>query len=171
MIRIGGQALKEHLVNPLHQNFKDKAKVNAKCGYFHNCIAKKQKGQLSKRDNSIYQLKNHGRTGWSYKRVDNHLRALWRKTYTNTDKLSSQVESLRRLSEKLTLLHLSKKVVTLMALCNAEQCSDLAALDQDYVRWISTGVQLTAVQLTNTQKAGPTMAVLYAAVQDDPAGV
>ena len=58
-----------------------------------------------------------------------------------------------------------------MALCNAEQCSDLAALDQDYVRWISTGVQLTAVQLTNTQKAGPTMAVLYAAVQDDPAGV
>ena len=41
MIRIGGQALKEHLVNPLHQNFKDKAKVNAKCVYFHNCIAKK----------------------------------------------------------------------------------------------------------------------------------
>ena len=61
-----------------------------------------------------------------------------------------------------------------MALCNADQCSDLAALDQDYMRWISTGVQLTgvqltAVQLTNTQRAGPPMTVLYTAVQDDPA--
>ena len=58
-----------------------------------------------------------------------------------------------------------------MALCNADQCSDLAALDQDYMRWIYTGVQLTAVQLTNKQRTGPPRTVLYAAVQDDPASV
>ena len=41
---------------------------------------------------------------------------------------------LRRSSEGLTLLQLSKKVVTLLALSNADQCSGLAALDQDYMR-------------------------------------
>ena len=41
MIRIGGQALEEHIVYPLHQIIKDKAKVNAKCVYFHSFVAKK----------------------------------------------------------------------------------------------------------------------------------
>ena len=44
------------------------------------------------------------------------------------------VQSLRGSSEGLTTLQLSKKVVTLMVLSNADRCSDLAALDQDYMR-------------------------------------
>ena len=65
-------------------------------------------------------------------------------------KVTPVVESLRRSSEELTLLQLSKKMVTLMVLSNADQCSDLAALDQDYMRWTPTGVQFTVVQLTKT---------------------
>ena len=65
-------------------------------------------------------------------------------------KVTPVVESLRRSSEELTLLQLSKKVVTLMVLSNADRCSDLAALDQDYMRWTPTGVQFTVVQLTKT---------------------
>ena len=55
-----------------------------------------------------------------------------------------------------------------MALSNADRCSDLAALDRDYMRWTSTGVQFIVVQLTKTQGMGPPRTVLYLALQDDP---
>jgi len=38
-------------------------------------------------------------------------------------------------SEGLSTLELGRKVVTLLALANAGRCSDLAALDRDYLRW------------------------------------
>ena len=88
--------------------------------------------------------------------------------YTGSWKVTSVVESLKRSSEELTLLQLSKKVVTLMALSNADRCSDLAALDRDYIRWTLTGVQFTVVQLTKTQRTGPPRTVFYSALQDDP---
>ena len=37
---LANQALDEHLVTPLRQIFKEKAKANAKCEYLHSCIAK-----------------------------------------------------------------------------------------------------------------------------------
>ena len=70
--------------------------------------------------------------------------------YTSSWEVTPMVESLRSSSEELTFLQLSKKVVTLMTLSNADRCSDLAALDRDYMRWTSTGVQFTVVQLTKT---------------------
>ena len=45
-------------------------------------------------------------------------------------------------SADLTIPELVKKVVTLMALANADKCSDLAALDRDYLKWTPSGVQL-----------------------------
>ena len=88
--------------------------------------------------------------------------------YTSSWEVTPVVESLRSSSEELTLLQLSKKVVTLMALSNADRCSDLAALDWDYMRWTSTGVQFTVVQLTKTRRMGPPRTVLYSALQNDP---
>ena len=49
--------------------------------------------------------------------------------YTGSWEVTPMVEFLRRSSEELILLQLSKKVVTLMALSNADRCSDLEALD------------------------------------------
>ena len=78
------------------------------------------------------------------------------------------VESLWRSSEELTLLQFSQKVVTLMALSIADQCSDLAALDWDYMWGTFTGVQFIVVQLTKTWRTGSPRTVLYSALQDDP---
>ena len=78
------------------------------------------------------------------------------------------VQSLRRSSEGLTTLQLSKKVVTLLALSNADRCSDLAALDRDYMRWTASGVQFTVVQITKTRTSGPPRTVFYPMLREDP---
>ena len=70
--------------------------------------------------------------------------------YTSSWKVTLVVKSLRKSSEELSLLRLSKKVVTLMALSNADQCSDLVVLDQDYMQWTFTGILFTVVRLTKT---------------------
>jgi len=57
--------------------------------------------------------------------------------YSHSWEVKSVLNSLGRPSEKLSLLlnQLSKKVVTLMAWCNADNCSDLAALhSMDFFR-------------------------------------
>ena len=54
--------------------------------------------------------------------------------YNGAWDITPVVQSLRRSSEGLTTLQLSKKVVTLLALSNADRYSDLAALDRDYMR-------------------------------------
>ena len=43
----------------------------------------------------------------------------------------------------LIVLQLAKKTVTLLALVNADRCSDLAALDHENVQWTSSGVEIT----------------------------
>ena len=53
-------------------------------------------------------------------------------------------------SVNLTTLQLAKKTVTLLALVNADRCSDLAALDREHVQWTASGVEFTVVHLTNT---------------------
>ena len=69
--------------------------------------------------------------------------------------------------EELSVLDLGKNVVTLMALANANRCSDLAALDRDYLRWTSAGVQFTVVRLTKTRTTGPPRTVHYFALPGD----
>ena len=70
-------------------------------------------------------------------------------------------------SENLSILYLGKKVVTLMALANANRCSDLAALDRDYLRWTPSGTQFTVVQLTKTCTPGPSKSVHYSSLPED----
>ena len=69
--------------------------------------------------------------------------------YNGTWDVSTVVEYLRSCcTDELSILDLGRKVVTLMALANADRCSDLAALDRDYLRWTPSGVQFTVVRLT-----------------------
>ena len=71
-------------------------------------------------------------------------------------------------SADLTIPELGKKVVTLMALANADRCADLAALDRDYLKWTPSGVQFTVVQLTKTHTTGPPRIVHYSSLPEDP---
>ena len=71
-------------------------------------------------------------------------------------------------SEDLSIVELGKKVVTLMALANASRCSDLAALERDYLRWTPSGAKFTVVQLTKTRTLGPPKSVHYSFLSEDP---
>ena len=88
--------------------------------------------------------------------------------YSGSWDVAIVVEYLRSCpSESLSILELGKKVVTLMALANASRCSDLAALDRDYLRWIPSGAQFTVVQLTKTRTPGPPKSVHYSSLSED----
>ena len=80
--------------------------------------------------------------------------------YSSSRDVTPVVESLRGSSTRLTLLQLAKKVVTLMALSNADRSSDLADLDRDSVCF-SVG------QFTKTRSTGPPRTVPYSALPDD----
>ena len=73
-------------------------------------------------------------------------------------------------SSTLSTLKLAKKAATLLALINADRCSDLAALDLDHVRWTPDGVEFTVTRLTKTRSArhpGPPRKVCYASFPDN----
>jgi len=70
-------------------------------------------------------------------------------------------------TDELSILDLGRKVVTLMALANAVRCSDLAAIDRDYLRWTPSGVQITVVRLTKTRTMGPPRTVHYLLLPSD----
>ena len=73
-------------------------------------------------------------------------------------------------SSTLSTLNLAKKAATLLALINADRCSDLAALDRDHVRWTPDGVEFTVTRLTKTRSArrpGPPRKVCYAGFPDN----
>ena len=70
-------------------------------------------------------------------------------------------------SADLTIRELVKKVVTLMALANSDKCSDLAALDRDYLKWTPSGIQFPVVQLTKIHTTGPPRIVYYSSLPDD----
>ena len=56
-------------------------------------------------------------------------------------------------SSTLSTLKLAKKAASLLALINADRCSDLAALDRDHVRWSPDGIEFTDTHLTKTRSA------------------
>ena len=88
--------------------------------------------------------------------------------YSGSWDVAIVVEYLRSCpSESLSILELGKKVVILMALANASSCSDLAALDRDYLRWTPSGAQFTVVQLTKTRTPGPPKSVHYSSLSED----
>ena len=66
-------------------------------------------------------------------------------------------------SASLTVLQLAKKAATLLAITNADRCSDLAALDRDHLKQTPTGVEFTVMQLTKTRsrKSSTPRKVLY----------
>ena len=53
----------------------------------------------------------------------------------------------------LSTLQLAKKATTLLPLVNADRCSDLAALDQDYGHWTPNGIEFTVTCLTKKRSA------------------
>ena len=65
------------------------------------------------------------------------------------------------------MLLLARKLATLMALTNADRCSDLAALDQDHLRLTSQGAEFTIVRLTKTRTSGSPRMVCYPAFPDN----
>ena len=70
-------------------------------------------------------------------------------------------------SDSLPLLALAKKLATLMALRNADRCSDLVALDRDHMRETPAGAKFTVVLLTKTRKSGIPRVVCYSAFTDN----
>ena len=64
-------------------------------------------------------------------------------------------------NEELSLTLLSHKLVMLMALANADRCSDLAALDLDYRTFQQNGVKFVIPKLTKTRRLGPPMEAFY----------
>jgi len=66
-------------------------------------------------------------------------------------------------TDSLPLLALARRLVTLMALINADRCLDLAALDRDYLWGTPSGVEFTVVPLTMTRTSGPRRTVCYPA--------
>ena len=76
-------------------------------------------------------------------------------------------------NHKSSTLEFAKKAATLLALINADRCSDLAVLDQDHVRWIPDGVEFTVTRLTQRRSAGhprPPKEVCYAGFPDNSEG-
>ena len=56
---------------------------------------------------------------------------------------------------ELALKELSKRLVTLLALCNASRASDLRALDTRFKQPIGGGIKFTIPGLTKTRRSGP----------------
>ena len=66
-------------------------------------------------------------------------------------------------TSELTLKELSKKLVTLLALCNASRASDIQALDINYKHRTGGGIMFTIPGLTKTWRSGPPRQVYFAA--------
>ena len=73
-------------------------------------------------------------------------------------------------SSTLTVLQLAKKAVTLLAITNADRCSDLAALDRNHLKQTPVGVEFTVVQLTKTRsrKSSAPRKVFYHCFAENP---
>ena len=58
-------------------------------------------------------------------------------------------------ASELTLKELSKRLVTLLALCNASRASDIRALDVRFKQHTGGGVKFVIPGLTKTRRSGP----------------
>ena len=69
----------------------------------------------------------------------------------------------------LTLQQLTQKLAMLLALANADRCSDLAALDVSRCYHQENGVRFVITALTKTRRRGPPLEVFYPSFPDKPA--
>ena len=66
-------------------------------------------------------------------------------------------------NQKVSFQLLSHKLAMLMALANADRCSDLAALDLNHCTFQGGGVRFIIPGLTKTRKSGPPVEAFYPA--------
>ena len=71
-------------------------------------------------------------------------------------------------NEDLSFQTLSHKLAMLLALANADRCSDLAALDLDYVRPQINGIKFIIPGLTKTRRSGPPLEAFYPYFTEEP---
>ena len=71
-------------------------------------------------------------------------------------------------NEVLSFKLLSCKVAMLMALANADRCSDLVALDLTYRYFSVSGVRFVIPGLTKTRRNGPPVEAFYSAFPENP---
>ena len=64
--------------------------------------------------------------------------------------------------------HLSYKLAMLLALANADRCSDLAALDLNFRTYQTNGVRFVIPGLTKSRRSGPPIEAFYPMFMDDP---
>ena len=72
-----------------------------------------------------------------------------------------------RKAEELSLKELSKQLVVLLALCNADRASDLKALDLKFRQYTPEEVRFQIPGLTKTRRSGPPREVSYKIFNDD----
>ena len=70
-------------------------------------------------------------------------------------------------NEGLSFTLLSHKLAMLMALANADRCSDLAALDLDFRTFQQNWVRFVIPGLTKTRRSGPPMEAFYPSFPDE----
>ena len=71
-------------------------------------------------------------------------------------------------NNKLSFQALTHKVAMLMALSNADRCSDLAALDLNYHTYQTNGVRFVVPGLTKSRRNGPPIEAFYPSFQESP---
>ena len=89
--------------------------------------------------------------------------------YTTTwdvDKVLVCIHNLPKNSQ-LSLTTLTHKLAMLMALTNADRCSELASLDLTFRAYLRDGVKFVIPGLTKTRKSGPPKEVFYPSYPED----
>ena len=71
-------------------------------------------------------------------------------------------------NEELSFQALSHKLAMLMALSNADRCSDLAALDLNHRSYQTNGVKFVIPGLTKSRRNGPPIEAFYPSFQGSP---
>ena len=89
--------------------------------------------------------------------------------YTTTWDVDTVLDYLSNLpdNESLSLQQLSHKLTMLLALTNADRCSDLAALNLSYRTYLGNGVRFLIPGLTKTRSSGPPLESHYPAFPDN----
>ena len=93
-----------------------------------------------------------------------------RPKYSSTWEVDIVLDYTRTLqdNDRLPFQQLTHKLATLMALANADRCSDLAALDLSYHSAQGNGVLFTIPGLTKSRRKGPPLQAFYTSFPEEP---
>ena len=84
----------------------------------------------------------------------------------DVDKVLLYIKNLPN-NKELSFTLLSHKLAMLMALANADRCSDLAALDLDFRTFQQNGVRFMIPGLMKTRRSGPPVEAFYPSFLDE----